>query len=64
MASVSSKEGYKEEYSFIYGDEAVSYEVVRKTVVEGKKRKITIKVHPDCEVIVTSPEDAERADIH
>ena len=64
MASVSSKEGYKEEYSFIYGDEAVSYEVVRKIVVEGKKRKITIKVHPDCEVIVTSPEDAERADIH
>ncbi|RCS56932.1 M48 family peptidase, partial [Brachybacterium sp. JB7] len=30
MTSVNSKEGNKEEYAFIYGDEAVSYEVVRK----------------------------------
>ena len=64
MTSVSSSEGNKEEYSFIYGDEAVSYEVVRKTVAEGKKRKITIKVHPNCEVVITAPEDAERNDIH
>ncbi|MEZ8735655.1 M48 family metallopeptidase [Vibrio sp. 10N.239.312.D08] len=64
MTSVSSSEGNKEEYSFIYGGEAVSYEVVRKTVAEGKKRKITIKVHPNCEVVVTSPENAERDDIH
>ena len=64
MTSVSSTERNKEEYSFVYGDEAVSYEVVRKSFSEGKRRKITIKVHPNCEVVVSSPEDAEREDIH
>lgn len=64
MTSVSSNERNKEEYSFIYGDEAVSYEVVRKPFPEGKKRKITIKVHPNCDAIVTAPDDAERTDIH
>lgn len=64
MASVGSQERDKEEYSFIYGDEAISYEVVRKTFPEGKKRKITIKVNPNCETIITAPEDAERTDIH
>ncbi|EJP4176573.1 M48 family metallopeptidase [Vibrio vulnificus] len=69
MTSVSSKEGNKEEYSFVYGDEAVSYEVVRKPNVQATseqkvRRKITIKVHPNCEVVVTAPEDAEREDIH
>ncbi|MBF4269975.1 M48 family peptidase, partial [Vibrio anguillarum] len=38
MTSVSSKEGKLEEYSFIYGDEAVTYEVVRKPHPEGKRR--------------------------
>ena len=64
MTSVSSKEGTLEEYSFIYGDEAVAYEVLRKPHLEGKKRKIDIKVHPNCEVVVNAPEDAERSDIH
>ncbi|MGF1767246.1 M48 family metallopeptidase [Enterovibrio makurazakiensis] len=64
MTSVKSKEGVIEEYSFIYGDEAVPYEVVRKPHPEGKKRKIIIKVHPSCEVVVNAPEDAGRADIH
>ncbi|MFC1234422.1 M48 family metallopeptidase [Vibrio sp. F74] len=64
MTSVNSEERNREEYSFIYGDEAVSYEVVRKPHPEGKKRKITIKVHPNCEVVITAPEDANRADIH
>ncbi|MCX3072633.1 DUF45 domain-containing protein, partial [Providencia stuartii] len=64
MTSVSSKEGKLEEYSFIYGDEAVTYEVVRKPHPEGKKRKIAIKVHPNCEVVVNAPDDAERSDIH
>ena len=69
MASVSSVERNKEEYSFVYGDEAISYEVVRKPIVDGSshqkiRRKIAIKVHPNCEVVVFSPEDAEREDIH
>ncbi|MYM61705.1 DUF45 domain-containing protein [Vibrio sp. OCN044] len=69
MTSVSSKKCNKEEYSFVYGDEAVSYEVVRKPAVEGlshqkSQRKIAIKVHPSCEVVVIAPEDTEREDIH
>ncbi|EJB8690892.1 M48 family metallopeptidase [Vibrio parahaemolyticus] len=64
MTAVASTEHNKEEYSFVYGDEAVTYEVVRKTHPEGKKRKITIKVHPNCDVIISAPEDAERSDIH
>lgn len=48
MTSVTSNEHTKEEYSFIYGDEAVSYQVVRKPHPEGLshqkvRRKITIK---------------------
>ncbi|MFA0071762.1 YgjP-like metallopeptidase domain-containing protein, partial [Vibrio breoganii] len=35
-----------------------------KPHLDGKKRKITIKVHPNCEVVITAPEDAERNDIH
>jgi predicted metal-dependent hydrolase len=64
MTSISATEQNNEEYSFVYGDEAVTYGVVRKSVVEGKKRKIAIKVHPSCEVVVNAPEDAERAEIH
>ena len=68
MASISNKKDSKEnnieEYSFIYGDEAVTYEVIRKTFAEGKKKKITIRVHPDCRIAVTAPEDAEKSAIH
>ena len=64
MTSVSATEAHNEEYSFVYGDEAVTYSVIRKPLAEGKKRKIAIKVHPNCEVVVNAPEDAERADIH
>ena len=67
MASVSASEESKEQYSFVYGDEAVTYEVIRKPDghgLEKKKRKITIKVHPDCNVVVNAPNDAPREDIH
>lgn len=64
MTSVTSTERSKEEYSFIYGEKAIAYEVVRKSYPEGKKRKVAIKVHPSCEVIVTAPEDTEPTEIH
>ncbi|PWQ94501.1 M48 family metallopeptidase [Leucothrix arctica] len=64
MTSISATEQNDEEYSFVYGDEAVTYGVVRKSVVEGKKRKIAIKVHPSCEVVVNAPDDAERSEVH
>lgn len=64
MTSVGATEQQNEEYSFVYGDEAVTYCVIRKPHPEGKKRKIAIKVHPSAEVVITAPEDAERAAIH
>ena len=64
MTSVNHSEGDREEYSFIYGDEAVSYQVIRKAAMADKARKITIKVTPKGEATVTAPMDAERASIH
>lgn len=64
MNFVGDEKAGKEEYSFVYGDESVSYEVVRKAIAEGKKRKITIKVHPDCSAVVNASEDADKAEIH
>lgn len=63
MTSVDSKERSKEESFFRYGDEVVSFEVVRKDFLEGKKRKITVKVHSNCEVIVIAPSDAQNYEI-
>lgn len=64
MASVDSKERDKEESYFRYGDEVVSFEIVRKEFPEGRKRKIAVKVHPNCEVIVIAPADAQNHEIH
>ena len=65
MTWVSSNEHKKEEYSFIYGDEAVPYQVIRKPVTTTDPfRKITIRVHPDGEIVITAPDNAEKAAIH
>lgn len=64
MTSIESTEASLEQYSFIYGDEVISYQVIRKPLAEGKKRKISIKVNPNCEMVVTAPDDAKRGDIH
>lgn len=64
MTSVDAVESRKEMYSFVYGDEAIGYEVVRKPQIEGKGRKIGIKVHPNCTAVITAPGDADKADIH
>ena len=64
MTSVDSKERDKEEFCFRYGEEVICYEVVRKVILEGKKRKIAVKVHPNCEVIVIAPSDAQDHEIH
>ncbi|CDT55567.1 Putative predicted metal-dependent hydrolase (fragment) [Vibrio coralliirubri] len=65
----SSIDRNKEEYSFVYGEEAISYEVVRKLNVQGSSvqkvwRKVTIKVNPNCGVVITAPENTEHEDIH
>lgn len=64
MTSIIQQEWAKEEYNFIYGDEAVPYEVLRKPHPADKRRRISIKVHPSCEVVIAAPEDASRQDIH
>ncbi|MEJ6080166.1 M48 family metallopeptidase [Vibrio sp. 1-Bac 57] len=64
MTSFNASEADKEEYGFVYGDQAVTYQVIRKKLAEGKKRKITIKVHPNCDVMISAPEDALREELH
>lgn len=41
--------------SFHYGEEQITFERVKRLHATGK---VLIKVHPDCRVIVSSPEDA------
>lgn len=40
--------------SFCYGDECIAFERVRRPLATGK---VLIKVHPDCRVVVSAPED-------
>lgn len=46
--------------SFLYGDERIVFERVprRKT-----NDKVLIKVHPDCRVVVSAPQDADNEDV-
>lgn len=45
-----------ETMSFHYGDEQISFERVKRPQATGK---VLIKVHPDCRVIASAPEDAD-----
>lgn len=47
---------------FIYGDETIHYDVIRKAAESLSKasRKVIIKVHPDQRVVATIPHDATR----
>jgi predicted metal-dependent hydrolase len=42
--------------SFYYGEEQITFERVKRLHATGK---VLIKVHPDCRVIVSAPEDAD-----
>ena len=42
--------------SFRYGDEQITFERVKRPQATGK---VLIKVHPDCRVIASAPEEAE-----
>ena len=42
--------------SFRYGDERIAFEQTRRPQATGK---VLIKVHPDCRIIVSAPEDAD-----
>ncbi|MFJ0261006.1 SprT family zinc-dependent metalloprotease [Acinetobacter baumannii] len=46
--------------SFTYGDETISYERVMRS---NASNKILIKVHPDCRVVVSAPEQAEDSEV-
>lgn len=41
---------------FTYGDEQIAFERVKRTHATGR---VLIKVHPDCRVIASAPEDAD-----
>ncbi|MEP7729280.1 M48 family metallopeptidase [Marinomonas primoryensis] len=72
MTAIHSNERDSEEYSFVYGDDAIAYEVIRKKrpLVEKQesattnKRKITLRVSPSGEVQVIAPDDATNEAIH
>lgn len=64
MSTVLPTEPNKEEYPFIYGEETLTYKVIRRPPQPTARRKITIKVQPNGEVVVFSPEDAQREAIH
>lgn len=53
-----------EMYGFIYGDTHIPYRVKRNPTESGKARKVSIRVTPDSQVIVSSPEDAQKTAIH
>lgn len=42
--------------SFIYGDERITFECKPRLLVNGR---ILIKVHPDCRVVVSAPQDTD-----
>ncbi|RYM66796.1 metal-dependent hydrolase [Serratia liquefaciens] len=42
--------------SFIYGDERITFECKHRPLVNGR---ILIKVHPDCRVVVSAPQDTD-----
>lgn len=42
--------------SFIYGDERITFECKPRPLVKGR---ILIKVHPDCRVVVSAPQDTD-----
>lgn len=47
---------------FMYGDEVINYDIIRRTFEKNdakpKARKVVIKVHPDQRVVATVPHDA------
>lgn len=53
-------DGPQERYNFLYGDEIIEFERVSKN---GKSPRITIKVHPDCRVVVHAPLQASNDDV-
>lgn len=48
---------------FAYGDQKVEYQVVRFCPEKPSQNKVTIKVHPDCRVVVAAPREATEMQI-
>jgi len=64
MTPCESQSQSVETYGFVYGDVHVPYRVKRLNSAVGKSRKVSIRVHPDSQVVVSAPEDAQNQDIH
>ena len=52
----------QEQGVFMYGDEVINYDIIRRTFEKNdakpKPRKVIIKVHPDQRVVAIVPHDA------
>ena len=46
--------------NFRYGDEQLVFERIKRPQATGR---ILIKVHPDCRIVVSAPEDARDVEI-
>lgn len=58
MTTVSAQDNSP--LSFVYGDERIAFErVVRKQASD----RVLIKVHPDCRVVVSAPQDAANEEV-
>ncbi len=64
MTQCESQSERLETYGFVYGDVHVPYHVERLNITAGESRKVSIRVHPNAQVVVSAPEDAQNHDIH
>lgn len=53
-----------ESYGFVYGNVHVAYHVERKAMAANKPKKISIRVTPESQVVVSAPQGARTSDIH
>jgi len=60
----NSQPALLETYGFVYGDVHVPYRVERVAIATGARRKISIRVHPDSQVIVSAPHDRRQEARH
>jgi len=58
MTSIHAEESQHEQYSLIYANEAVAYQVVRQAVADTAEPVVTVRVHPNTCVDVVVPDEA------
>ena len=64
MTACTSGTKSQEAYGFIYGNVHVAYHVERKPIAAGNSQKVSIRVTPDSQVLVSAPKNAKTSEIH